>query len=72
MAANGSLLMVLTTYGKTRMRLCVCLQVYPGQPVSGSYSMSSTGVQGYTVPVEQLPAGAHIPGQPAPRLVAET
>ncbi|XP_007548578.1 PREDICTED: signal transducing adapter molecule 1 [Poecilia mexicana] len=41
-------------------------QVYPGQPASGSYAMSGTGVQGYTVPVEQLPAGAPIPGQPAP------
>uniref|UniRef100_A0A8C6THT7 Signal transducing adaptor molecule (SH3 domain and ITAM motif) 1 n=1 Tax=Neogobius melanostomus TaxID=47308 RepID=A0A8C6THT7_9GOBI len=42
-------------------------QVYPGQPASGSYAMSSTGVQGYSVPVEQLPAGAPMPGQPAPR-----
>lgn len=41
-------------------------QVYPGQPASGSYAMSGTGVQGYTVPMEQLPAGAPIPGQPAP------
>uniref|UniRef100_A0A7N6BTS9 Signal transducing adaptor molecule (SH3 domain and ITAM motif) 1 n=1 Tax=Anabas testudineus TaxID=64144 RepID=A0A7N6BTS9_ANATE len=41
-------------------------QVYPGQPASGSYSMSGTAVQGYTVPMEQLPAGAPIPGQPAP------
>lgn len=41
----------------------MCLQVYPGQPTSGSYAMSSTGVQGYTVPVEQIPA------QQAPRLV---
>ncbi|MEQ2284919.1 hypothetical protein AMECASPLE_026540, partial [Ameca splendens] len=40
--------------------------VYPGQPASGSYAMSSTGVQGYTVSVDQLPAGATIPGQPAP------
>lgn len=29
--------------------------------------MSSTAVQGYTVPMEQLPAGAPLPGQPAPR-----
>ncbi|KAG7229002.1 hypothetical protein INR49_013235 [Caranx melampygus] len=41
-------------------------QVYPGQPASGSYAMSGTAVQGYTVPMEQLPAGAPIPGQPAP------
>ncbi|KAF3698796.1 Signal transducing adapter molecule 1 [Channa argus] len=41
-------------------------QVYPGQPASGSYAMSGTAVQGYTVPIEQLPAGAPIPGQPAP------
>uniref|UniRef100_A0A8P4G405 Signal transducing adaptor molecule (SH3 domain and ITAM motif) 1 n=1 Tax=Dicentrarchus labrax TaxID=13489 RepID=A0A8P4G405_DICLA len=41
-------------------------QVYPGQPASGSYAMSSTAVQGYTVPMEQLPAGTPIPGQPAP------
>ncbi|KAI3374274.1 hypothetical protein L3Q82_006123 [Scortum barcoo] len=36
-------------------------QVYPGQPASGSYAMTGTAVQGYTVPMEQLP-----PGQPAP------
>lgn len=41
-------------------------QVYPGQPTSGSYAMSGTAVQGYTVPMEQLPAGTPIPGQPAP------
>ncbi|XP_040912170.1 collectin-12-like [Toxotes jaculatrix] len=41
-------------------------QVYPGQPASGSYAMSGTAVQGYTVPMEQLPAGTPIPGQPAP------
>ncbi|XP_047444728.1 collectin-12-like [Mugil cephalus] len=41
-------------------------QVYPGQPASGSYAMSGTGVQGYSVPIEQLPAGAPIPGQPPP------
>ncbi|XP_061587429.1 collectin-12-like [Cololabis saira] len=41
-------------------------QVYPGPPASGSYAMGSPGVQGYTVPMEQLPAGAPIPGQPAP------
>ncbi|CAG5896532.1 unnamed protein product [Menidia menidia] len=41
-------------------------QVYPGQPASGSYAMSSTAVQGYTVPMEQLPAGAPIPVQPTP------
>ncbi|XP_041848457.1 collectin-12-like [Melanotaenia boesemani] len=41
-------------------------QVYPGQPASGSYAMGSTGVQGYTVPIEQLPTGAPIPGQPTP------
>uniref|UniRef100_A0A671UAZ4 Signal transducing adaptor molecule (SH3 domain and ITAM motif) 1 n=1 Tax=Sparus aurata TaxID=8175 RepID=A0A671UAZ4_SPAAU len=40
-------------------------QVYPGQPASGSYAMSGTG--GYNVPMEQLPAGTPIPGQPAPR-----
>uniref|UniRef100_A0A671UAM8 Signal transducing adaptor molecule (SH3 domain and ITAM motif) 1 n=1 Tax=Sparus aurata TaxID=8175 RepID=A0A671UAM8_SPAAU len=39
-------------------------QVYPGQPASGSYAMSGTG--GYNVPMEQLPAGTPIPGQPAP------
>lgn len=44
-------------------------QVYPGQPASGSYAMSSAGVQGYTVPMEQLPPGTPIPGQPAPRWV---
>ncbi|KAM6920173.1 signal transducing adapter molecule 1 [Anarhichas minor] len=37
-------------------------QVYPGQPASGPYA----AVQGYTVPMEQLPAGTPIPGQPAP------
>lgn len=49
--------------------LCACLraQVYPGQPASASYAMSGTAVQGYTVPMEQLPAGAPLPGQPAPR-----
>uniref|UniRef100_A0A3Q2VI44 Signal transducing adaptor molecule (SH3 domain and ITAM motif) 1 n=1 Tax=Haplochromis burtoni TaxID=8153 RepID=A0A3Q2VI44_HAPBU len=41
-------------------------QVYPGQPASGSYAMSSAGVQGYTVPMEQLPPGTPIPGQPVP------
>uniref|UniRef100_A0A3Q4GUP6 Signal transducing adaptor molecule (SH3 domain and ITAM motif) 1 n=1 Tax=Neolamprologus brichardi TaxID=32507 RepID=A0A3Q4GUP6_NEOBR len=41
-------------------------QVYPGQPASGSYGMNSAGVQGYTVPMEQLPPGTPIPGQPAP------
>ncbi|XP_060901038.1 collectin-12-like [Labrus mixtus] len=41
-------------------------QVYHGQPASGSYAMSGTAVQGYTVPIEQLPAGTPIPGQPAP------
>ncbi|XP_032388451.1 signal transducing adapter molecule 1 [Etheostoma spectabile] len=41
-------------------------QVYAGQPASGSYAMSGTTVQGYTVPMEQLPAGTPIPGQPAP------
>ncbi|XP_070701009.1 collectin-12-like [Pempheris klunzingeri] len=41
-------------------------QVYPGQPASGSYAMSGPAVQGYTVPMEQLPAGTPIPGQPAP------
>lgn len=45
----------------------LCSQVYPGQPASASYAMSSTAVQGYTVPMEQLPAGAQLPGQPAPR-----
>ncbi|XP_075339476.1 collectin-12-like [Odontesthes bonariensis] len=44
----------------------VAQQVYPGQPASGSYAMSSPGVQGYTVPMEQLPAGTHIPAQPTP------
>uniref|UniRef100_A0A3B3BX06 Signal transducing adaptor molecule (SH3 domain and ITAM motif) 1 n=3 Tax=Oryzias melastigma TaxID=30732 RepID=A0A3B3BX06_ORYME len=37
-------------------------QVYPGQPPSGSYAMSS----GYAVPLEQLPAGAPVPAQPGP------
>ncbi|XP_062260160.1 collectin-12-like [Platichthys flesus] len=41
-------------------------QVYPGQPASGSYAMSGTAVQGYSVPMEQLPPGSSIPGQPAP------
>lgn len=41
-------------------------QVYPGQPASGSYAMSGPAVQGYSVPMEQLPAGSPIPGQPAP------
>ncbi|XP_068197121.1 collectin-12-like [Antennarius striatus] len=41
-------------------------QVYPGQSTPGSYAMSSSGLQGYTVPMEQLPAGAPLPGQPAP------
>ncbi|XP_037537282.1 collectin-12 [Nematolebias whitei] len=41
-------------------------QVYPGQPTSGSYAMSGTGVQGYTVPVEQLPPGTPIPPQQVP------
>ncbi|XP_070774849.1 collectin-12-like [Enoplosus armatus] len=41
-------------------------QVYPGQPASGSYAMSGPAVQGYTVPMEQLPVGTPIPGQPAP------
>ncbi|XP_034038503.1 collectin-12-like [Thalassophryne amazonica] len=41
-------------------------QVYPGQPASGSYAMSTTGVQGYSVPMEQIPAGAPIPGHPTP------
>lgn len=45
----------------------LCAQVYPGQPASGSYGMSGTVVQGYTVPVEQLSAGGPIPGQPVPR-----
>uniref|UniRef100_A0AAQ4RCS2 Signal transducing adaptor molecule (SH3 domain and ITAM motif) 1 n=1 Tax=Gasterosteus aculeatus aculeatus TaxID=481459 RepID=A0AAQ4RCS2_GASAC len=37
-------------------------QVFPGQPASGPY----TAVPGYTVAMEQLPAGTPIPGQPAP------
>uniref|UniRef100_A0A8D3E8D4 Signal transducing adaptor molecule (SH3 domain and ITAM motif) 1 n=1 Tax=Scophthalmus maximus TaxID=52904 RepID=A0A8D3E8D4_SCOMX len=41
-------------------------QVYPGQPASGSYAMSGPAVQGYSVPMEQLPAGSTIPGQQAP------
>ncbi|KAK7944576.1 hypothetical protein WMY93_000304 [Mugilogobius chulae] len=41
-------------------------QVYSGPPASGSYAMSGPTVQGYTVPMDQLPAGAPIPGQPAP------
>ncbi|KAM7379544.1 hypothetical protein PAMP_005090 [Pampus punctatissimus] len=41
-------------------------QVYPGQAASGSYAMSGTAVQGYTVPMEQLQAGTPMPGQPAP------
>ncbi|KAM9789104.1 signal transducing adapter molecule 1 [Neosynchiropus ocellatus] len=41
-------------------------QVYPGQPASGSYVMSGTAVQGYSVPMEQLQAGTPIPGQQAP------
>ncbi|RVE62043.1 hypothetical protein OJAV_G00176840 [Oryzias javanicus] len=41
-------------------------QVYPGQPASGSYAMSGAAVQGYAVPLEQLPAGAPGPAQPGP------
>ncbi|XP_071774323.2 signal transducing adapter molecule 1 [Centroberyx gerrardi] len=41
-------------------------QVYPGQPAAGSYAMSGTAVQGYTVPIEQLQAGTPMPGQPTP------
>lgn len=53
----------------TQYVLCACLwsQVYPCQPASGSYAMSGTAVQGYPVPMEQIPAGTPIPGQPAPR-----
>uniref|UniRef100_A0A8C6LDR1 Signal transducing adaptor molecule n=1 Tax=Nothobranchius furzeri TaxID=105023 RepID=A0A8C6LDR1_NOTFU len=52
--------------------VCVCLQVYPGPPASGSYAMSSTGVQGYSVPLEQLPAGTQLASQPAPRSVSHS
>uniref|UniRef100_A0A8C5GHU6 Osteoclast-stimulating factor 1 n=1 Tax=Gouania willdenowi TaxID=441366 RepID=A0A8C5GHU6_GOUWI len=41
-------------------------QVYPGPPATGSYPMSNPAVQGYSVPLEQLPTGAPISGQPAP------
>lgn len=49
----------------------MCLQVYPGQAAAGQYAVAATGVQGYSVPVEQIPAmnqvPAPLPGQPAPR-----
>ncbi|KAK3546328.1 hypothetical protein QTP70_025676 [Hemibagrus guttatus] len=45
-------------------------QVYPGQTAAGQYAVAATGVQGYSVPVEQIPAmnqvPAPLPGQPAP------
>lgn len=41
-------------------------QVYPNQPGAGSYAMSGSVVQGYTVPMETLQGGAPMPGQPAP------
>ncbi|XP_058481221.1 collectin-12-like [Solea solea] len=41
-------------------------QVYPAQPASGSYAMSSTAGQGYTIPMEQLPVVSTIPGQHPP------
>ncbi|KAM8850006.1 signal transducing adapter molecule 1 [Spinachia spinachia] len=44
----------------------VAQQVYPGQPASGPYALSAAAVPGYTVPMEQLPPGTPIPGQPAP------
>ncbi|XP_068604966.1 collectin-12-like [Brachionichthys hirsutus] len=40
--------------------------VYPGQPAPGSYAMGSAALQGYSVPMEQLPAGTPVPAQPAP------
>lgn len=47
-------------------------QVYAGPPASGTYAMSGTALQGYTVPMEQLQSVAPMPGQPgqpAPRSV---
>nr|XP_043884479.1 collectin-12-like [Solea senegalensis] len=41
-------------------------QVYPAQPASGSYAMSGTAGQGYTIPMEQLPVVSTIPGQHPP------
>ncbi|XP_041948982.1 collectin-12-like isoform X2 [Alosa sapidissima] len=45
-------------------------QVYPGQAPAGSYAMSGTAVQGYSVPLEQHAsmnqAGGPMPGQPNP------
>ncbi|KAL7879934.1 hypothetical protein SRHO_G00021880 [Serrasalmus rhombeus] len=45
-------------------------QVYPGQVAAGQYAMPGPGVQGYSVPVEQLPpmnqAATAMSGQPAP------
>lgn len=47
-----------------------CLKVYPGQAAAGQYAVAATGVQGYSVPVEQIPAMNQVqplPGQAAPR-----
>lgn len=55
----------------TYLSNAVCLQVYPGQTAAGQYAVAAPGVQGYSVPVEQIPAmnqvPAPLPGQPAPR-----
>lgn len=57
----------LYLYPDHLLRARLSPQVYPGPPASGSYAMSGTAVQGYTVPMEQLQPGAPMPGQPAPR-----
>lgn len=42
-------------------------QVYPGQPAGGPYALGAGGMQpGYNVPMEQLPPGNPMAGQPAP------